>query len=112
MKTWDERVRAVFVGERHQREADGKLFGEIWSYLRDCRDEEIELMEMVTLPDQRDMGRKMWRDQCAFSFRVQDGKVILREGDDADKPEEAFDDLEAAYQRMARLMWSAKTTAA
>ena len=40
MVTWDDRVRAVFKAERAQHEADGKLFGEIWGYLNDCRDEE------------------------------------------------------------------------
>ena len=112
MTTWDDRVRAVFRAERQQREADGKLFGEIWSYLRDCRDEEIEIMHMETLPDGRDKGRKMWRDQCVFSFRVASGKVIVREGDLEAHAEESFDDREAAYQRMAVHMWRAKMKAA
>jgi hypothetical protein len=103
-------VRAVFKAKRAQRDADGKLFGEIWSCLRDCRDEEDEPMHIETLPDGRDKGVKLWRDRCVFSFQVRVGKVIVREGD-LDTGEASFDDLEAAYQHMAECMYRAKTTA-
>ncbi len=68
-------------------------------------------MEEVTLPDGRKKGRKLLHGACAFSFRVQDGQVIVRTGDDEAKPDEPFAGLQAASGRMADLLCDQKERA-
>lgn len=107
--SWDELVKEVAKAERAARDDDNKLFDRVVGFLNDYQSEEIEGMERETLPDQRQKGRKMWRGQCAFSFRVHGGKVLVRDRDS--EPEEIFDNLEAAYRRMAVHMFRAKERA-
>lgn len=105
---WDDLVRSVGEARRRQREADGLLCNEVWRYLDNRRDEEVETLEEVTLPDGRRKGRKLWHGACAFSFYAKDGEVIVRVGDDEAKPEEGFAGLQAASARMAELMCEQK----
>jgi hypothetical protein len=111
MQDWDNLVRSTSEARRKQRDADGKLYGEICRYLDHRWDEEAETMDEATLPDGRKKGRKLWRGACAFSFRVHDGQVIVRTGDDETKPEEIFADLQAASGRMAVLLCEQKERA-
>jgi hypothetical protein len=105
MQTWDDLVKSVIAARSQQREADGTLYTEIWNYLDRRQHEDIEAMEQVDQPDGRKRGRKLWRGECAFSFRVQSGKVILRSLDDDALPEEPFPGFdEAASRRMAELL--------
>jgi hypothetical protein len=110
MQTWDELVKTVGEARRRQREVDGLLFNEVWQYLDNRRDEEVEKLEEVKLPDGRKQGAKFWHGLCAFTFHARDGQLIVRAGSDAGPPEH-FPGLAAASGRMAELMCDQKERA-
>jgi hypothetical protein len=105
MATWDERVRGVRNARRKQRDDDNKQFNEVWHYLNDRYDEDIEITETETQPDGRTRARRVWRGEVAFTWRVLSGRVLVGGTDGC---EESFDDLEAAYDRMAEHMCDLK----
>jgi hypothetical protein len=110
MQSWDELVKTVGEARRRQREVDGLLFNEVWRYLDNRRDEEVETLQEVELPDGRKKGSKFWHGVCAFTFQARNGELIVRAGADAGPPE-PFPGLAAASGRMAEFMCEQKDRA-
>jgi hypothetical protein len=106
---WDDLVKQVARAERQQLQDDADQFNAICSWLGDYQHEEIEGLEREMQPDGRERGRKLWRDQCAFSFEVRNKKVIVSER--GTEPAETFDDLKRACRRMAEHMLHEKQRA-
>lgn len=107
---WSDLVKAVARERREKRDADNRLFDEISTYLGGYDGEEIEGL-VREMADPRRWARKNWRGECAFSFRVEDGKVYVRKGDNEQAPWERFDNREPAYRRMAEHLLDLKERA-